>query len=77
MSAGSIECDLIKAADGEKFRTVHLSVVPHVGDELDVDLGNDQQTVYRVNRVLYHIRPRKVVRIDDLIGVSIFVAPAL
>jgi hypothetical protein len=74
MPAGSsIEIDLINVADGQKLRTVRLSVVPHVGDELDLDLGSEGQAVYRVTQVLHHIRPRKVVRTDDLIGVSVFV----
>jgi hypothetical protein len=70
-----IECDLINAADGQKFRTVRLSAVPQAGDELDLDLGERHQAVYRVVRVRYHVRPRKLVRIDDIIGVSIFLAP--
>lgn len=74
---GPIECDLINAADGQKLRTVSLSAVPQVGDELDLDLGKDQQSVYRVVRVRYHVRPRMLVRTDDIIGVSIFIAPGL
>jgi hypothetical protein len=72
----SIECDIINAADGQKVRTVRLSVVPRSGDALDLDFGEDQQSVVRVVEVRYHIRPRKLVRTDDIIGVSIFVAPA-
>jgi hypothetical protein len=72
----SIECDLINASDGEKLRTVRMSVVPRTGDELDLDFGADQQGVFRVVRVRYHVRPRKLVRMDDVIGVSIFLAPA-
>jgi hypothetical protein len=75
-SAAPIECDLINAADGQKLKTVRLAVVPHVGDELDLDFGEGQQAVYRVDGVRYHIRPRKLVRTDDVIGVSIFVGPA-
>ena len=72
-----IECDLIKAADGQKLKTVKLSAVPQAGDELDLDLGRDRESVYRVVRVRYHIRPRMLVRTDDIIGVSIFVAPVV
>jgi hypothetical protein len=72
----SIECDIINAADGQKLRTVRLSVVPRTGDVLDLDFGEDQQGVVRVVEVRYHIRPRKLVRTDDIIGVSIFVGPA-
>jgi hypothetical protein len=72
-----IECDLINAADGQKLKTVKLSAVPQVGDELDLDLGRDRESVYRVVRVRYHIRPRMLVRTDDIIGVSIFVAPVV
>jgi hypothetical protein len=72
----SIECDLINAADGQKLRTVRLSVVPRIEDELDLDFGEDQQAVFRVVQVRYHIRPRKLVRTDDIIGVSVFIAPA-
>jgi hypothetical protein len=70
----SIECDLINAADGQKLRTVRLSVVPRSGEEVDLDFGEDQQGVFSVVQVRYHIRPRKLVRTDDVIGVSIFVA---
>ena len=72
----SIECDLIDAADGQKLRTVRLSVVPRIGEEVDLDFSEDQQGVFRVVQVRYHIRPRKLVRTDDIIGISIFVAPA-
>jgi hypothetical protein len=75
-SIAPIECDLINAADGQKLRTVKLSAVPQTGDELDLDFGGDGQGVYRVVRVRYHIRPRKLVRTDDIIGISIFVAPS-
>jgi hypothetical protein len=72
----SIECDLINAADGRKLRMVRLSEVPRVGDELDLDFGERNQGLYRVVAVRYHIRPRKLVRTDDIIGVSVFIAPA-
>lgn len=72
----SIECDLINKADGQKLRTVRLSVVPRTGDVLDLDFGENQQGVVRVVEVRYHIRPRMLVRMDDIIGVSIFVGPA-
>lgn len=71
-----IECDLVNVADGQKLKTVRLSAVPETGDEIDLDLGGDDQTLYRVVRVRYHIRPRTLVRTDDVIGISIFVAIA-
>jgi hypothetical protein len=71
-----IECDLVNVADGQKLKTVRLSAVPETGDEIDLDLGGDDQTLYRVVRVRYHIRPRTLVRTDDVIGSSIFVAVA-
>ena len=71
-----IECDLINADDGQKIRTVRMSSIPQIGEELDLDFGGDQQALYRVVQVRYHIRPRKLVRTDDVIGVSIFIAPA-
>jgi hypothetical protein len=71
-----IECDVINAVDGQKLRTVKLSAMPRAGEELDLDFGGDQQGVFRVLQVRYHIRPRKLVRTDDVIGVSIFVAAA-
>jgi hypothetical protein len=74
--AASIECDLILELDGQKLRTVQLSAVPRAGDELDLDFGGGQQAMYRVVRVRYHIRPRKLVRTDDIIGVSVFISPA-
>lgn len=70
----SIECDLINAVDGQKLRTVRLSVVPRIGEELDLDFGENQRGILRVVQVRYHIRPRKLVRTDDIIGVSVFVA---
>jgi hypothetical protein len=72
----SIECDLILEAGGQKLRTVKLSAVPRAGDELDLDLGSEEQRMYRVVSVRYHIRPRKLVRTDDIIGISVFVSPA-
>jgi hypothetical protein len=69
----SIECDLINQDDGEKLRTVRLSVVPQSGDVLDLDFGEGQPGLFRIEEVRYHIRPRMVVRTDDVIGVSIFV----
>ena len=49
-------------------------MLPAAGDEIDLDLGEGQQAVFRVVRVRYHVRPRKLVRTDDVIGVSIFIA---
>lgn len=73
------ECDLVNAADGQTLRTVNLPVVPRVGDELDLDLGGhggSTDRLYRVIRVRYHLRPRKIVRSDDLFGIAVYVEPA-
>ena len=73
------ECDLVNDADGRTLRTVNLPAVPRVGEELDLDLGGAggaSDRLYRVVRVRYHVRPRKVVRADDLFGIAVFVAPA-
>jgi hypothetical protein len=43
---------------------------------LDLDFGDGQQEAVRVVEVRYHIRPRKLVRTDDLLGISIFVSSA-
>ena len=73
-----LECDLIDVASAEKVRTVHLPVVPRVGEELDLDLGGQGagEGLYRIVAVRYHLRPRRVVRTDDLLGVSLYIAPA-
>lgn len=74
-SLAPFECDLIDAVSNEKLRTVRVSVIPHVGEELDLDLGARESATgnYRVARVLYHVRPRTLVRNDDLFGVSIYI----
>ena len=72
-----IECDLINEADGQCLRTVRLSVVPRTGEVLDLDFGDDRQSIVRVVEVRYHVRPRTLVRTDDIIGVSIFFTPAV
>lgn len=70
-----IEVDLIDAPSGEKLRMVHIAAIPRVGEEMVLDLGEreGQQFLYRVVRVLYHVRPRKIVRTDDLIGIALYV----
>ena len=75
-ASAPIECDLIDAASDEKLRTVVLPLVPRVGDELDLDLGERGagDGLYHVVRVRFHVRPRKLVRTDDLFGVAIYVA---
>jgi hypothetical protein len=73
------ECDLVNAGDDQLLRTVSLPVVPRVGEELDLDLGSGggpADRLYRVVRVRYHVRPRKLVRADDLFGIAVYVAPA-
>ena len=77
MPSLQVECDLIDASTAEKLHTVRLTLIPRVGEELDLDLGGRELSiVYQVVRVLYHVRPRKVVRMDDLFGVSIYIKPA-
>lgn len=75
--AGSapLECDVIDAVTDEKLHTVSLAMVPRVGEELDVDSGgrDPRDGVYRVARIRYHVRRRKIVRTDDLIGISVYV----
>ena len=74
-SLAPVECDLIDIASEERLRTVRLSVIPRVGEEMEIDLGDRESLsgTYRIVRVLYHVRPRKLVRSDDLFGVSIYV----
>jgi hypothetical protein len=74
----AIDCDLVLEADGHVLRTVQLPVVPQVGDELELDLGGRGASgrLYRVVRVRYHVRPRRITMRDDLFGVSVFVEPA-
>ena len=77
ISSGPLECDIVDAVTGDKLHTVSLARVPRVGEELDVDSGGRDvgDCVYRVIRVRYHVRRRKVVRTDDLIGISLYVEP--
>jgi hypothetical protein len=77
--ATAIECDVVDAATDEKLHTIHLALVPRVGEELDVDSGGRDRRdgVYRVVRIRYHVRRRKIVRTDDLIGISLYVERAL
>jgi hypothetical protein len=77
VSSGPLECDIVDAVTGDKLHTVSLARVPRVGEELDVDSGGRDagDGVYRVIRVRYHVRRRKVVRTDDLIGISLYVEP--
>ena len=74
----AIDCDLVLEGSGQVLRTVQLPVVPHVGDELDLDLAEHGGggALYRVLRVRYHVRPRRLTMRDDLFGVTVFVAPA-
>lgn len=74
---GTIDCDLVLAANGAPVRTVELPVVPQVGDELALDLPGTpaENVLYRVIRVRYHVRPRRLTTRDDLFGVTLFVEP--
>jgi hypothetical protein len=75
ISSGPVECDIVDARTDEKLHTISLARVPRVGEELDVDAGgrDARDGVYRVLRVRYHVRRRKFVRTDDLIGISLYV----
>jgi hypothetical protein len=70
-----MECDVVDAMTGEKLHTISLARVPRVGEELDVDSGGRDagDDVYRVVRIRYHVRRRKIVKTDDLIGISLYV----
>jgi len=70
----AIECDLVLEVDGQTLRTVQLPIVPRVGDEILLDLPNDPVggRVFRVVRVRYGIRPRRITMRDDLFGVAVF-----
>ena len=74
----AIDCDLVLEADGRALRTIQLPVVPHVGDELELDVAGQGAAgqLYRVVRLRYHVRPRRITMRDDLFGVSVFVEPA-
>ncbi len=74
----AIDCDLVLAATGQVLRTIQVPVVPHAGDELELDVAGagDGGLLYRVVRVRYHVRPRRITMRDDLFGVSLFVEPA-
>jgi hypothetical protein len=74
----AIDCDLVLAADGRVLRTVQMPVVPRVGEELELDVVGQggPAVLYRVVRVRYHVRPRRITVRDDLFGVSVFVEPA-
>lgn len=78
-SLAPIECDIVDTSDGQTLRTVRLSVVPRIGEELDLDLERQRpgKGLYRVVRIRYHVRPRALVRTDDLLGISLFVEAAV
>jgi hypothetical protein len=74
-NVNAIDCDLVLDATRQLLRTVHLPVVPRVGDELELDVARQPENgaLYRVVRVRYHVRPRGITMRDDLFGVSVFV----
>jgi hypothetical protein len=74
----AIDCDLVLQASGELLRTVQMPVIPQVDDELELDLAGAGAAapLYRVVRVRYHVRPRRMTMRDDLFGVSVFIEPA-
>ena len=78
-SPAPIECDIVNTVDGQTLRTVRLSVVPRIGEEIDLDLDRQHAGggVYRIVRIRYHVRPRTLVRTDDLLGISVFVEPGV
>jgi hypothetical protein len=77
-SIRAIECDVVLEASGQVLQTVQMPVVPHVGDEMELDIAGQSGpgSLYRVVRVRYHVRPRRLTMRDDLFGVSVFVEPA-
>lgn len=72
-----IDCDVVLQASGQTVQTVQMPVVPHVGDEMEFDMGGERAAgpLYRVVRVRHHLRPRRLTMRDDLFGVSVFVEP--
>lgn len=69
------ECDIVDAATDEKLHTIKLAFVPRVGEELDVNAGfrDRRDGVYRIVRIRYHVKCRKIVKTDDLLGISLYV----
>ena len=68
------EVDLVDARTGGTLRTVNLALVPRIGEEVHLDLGHDRgEGVYRVVSVRYHVRPRMIVRMDALFGITLYV----
>jgi hypothetical protein len=74
----AIDCDLVLDATGQALQSIQMPVVPRVGDELELDVVGQGASapLYRVVRVRYHVRPRRITLRDDLFGVSVFVEPA-
>jgi len=70
-----LEVDLVDARTGATVRTVKLALVPRIGEEMHLDLGGRDrgEGVYRVVSVRYHLRPRMIVRTNDLFGITLYV----
>ena len=70
-----LEVDLVDASTGDTLRTVNLALVPRIGEQLYLDLGGHGagEGVYRVASVRYHLRPRMIVRTDDLFGITLYI----
>ena len=70
-----LEVDLVDVITDATVRTVNLALVPRIGEQLYLDLGGQGsgEGVYRVVSVRYHLRPRMIVRTDDLFGITLYV----
>lgn len=71
-----IECDVVLEDSDSVLLTVALPVVPRVGEELDLDLGDARSTndgVYLVCAVRYHLRPRRLTVNGALFGTRVVV----
>ena len=75
-----IECDVVLESSQEVLVTLSLPIVPHQGEEIDLDLTGTRagaEGIYVVRAVRYHMRPRKLTRHGDLFGVRVVVSPVL
>lgn len=78
MTGGPHECDIVDVRTDAKLHTISLQLVPRIGEEIDVDSGgrDPRDGVYRVVRIRYHVKRRKIVKADDLLGISLYVERA-
>jgi hypothetical protein len=73
-----IECDFVLEDSQEVLVTLSLTLVPRVGEEVDLDLTGSRQSregIYVVCGVRHHLRPRRLTRTGDLFGVRVTVRP--